>query len=163
VSQSQLEEFDKFFSEYFEKIVRTVMLAGAMYEDACDAVQEAMVLAAGRFGELRHPAAWVRRVALRIHFRRRARDNKRRIQEQQTVSRPRTSEQSEIEAFRCAVSIVLEGLPLVQRTVLALSMDGYSPTEIAEILSKSAVAVRSNLCHARRAMAAGLKKGGWNV
>jgi RNA polymerase sigma-70 factor (ECF subfamily) len=161
--KGRTEEFDRFFSEYFKKIVRTVMLAGATYEDACDAVQEAMVLAAGRFGELRYPAAWVRRVAVRIHNRRKARNTEVHRREQLATPRPPTSKQSEVEAFRNAVRSVLRGLPRVQRMTMALSMDDHSPTEIAEILGKPATTVRANLRHARRAMAAGLKKGGWNV
>jgi RNA polymerase sigma-70 factor (ECF subfamily) len=44
-------------------------------------------------------------------------------------------------------------LPPRQRQVLAWSVDGHTPTEIAEELSIGADAVRANLMKARRAIA----------
>ena len=45
---------------------------------------------------------------------------------------------------------VLRALPPRQRQVLALTIDGWSPAEIAEMLGIDAAAVRSNLMKARR-------------
>jgi RNA polymerase sigma-70 factor (ECF subfamily) len=60
------------------------------------------------------------------------------------------------------VQAVLKQLPAGQAIVLALTIDGYSAREIAVMLDYQENTVRSNLRHARKAMAAALKGGGWN-
>jgi len=42
-----------------------------------------------------------------------------------------------------------EDLPELQRTAMALTFDGHTPTEIAQLLHQNAATVRSNLRHAR--------------
>ncbi|GAB2577095.1 RNA polymerase sigma factor [Kribbella endophytica] len=162
VGNEHRQDFDDFFVDYFKRSVRAVMLAGARYEEACDAVQDAMVLAAHNYERLRTPAPWVRRVAIRIYTRKRLRAGKISQREEQ-ASRQRTVQPPDAGELTEAVRGCLQRLPRVQRTIMALSIDGHSNAEIAEILSKPAATVRSNLRTARQAMAAGLEKGGWNV
>jgi RNA polymerase sigma-70 factor (ECF subfamily) len=45
---------------------------------------------------------------------------------------------------------LLRALPAAQREALALTMDGFTPKEIAEMTGREAVTVRSHLRHARR-------------
>ncbi len=52
---------------------------------------------------------------------------------------------------------LFEELPLRQREVFDLAdLQGYSPTEVAELLGMKAVTVRANLCKARRALRSAL-------
>jgi RNA polymerase sigma-70 factor (ECF subfamily) len=155
-------EFDQFFVDEFRKIVRTVMLAGAGFEDASDAVHEAMILAHARFGSLDRPAAWVRRVAVRIYTRKAVRALQVRRREQLAAQGGKPA-QPDDDSLVDVVRAVLEDLPPVQRMVLALTIDGYTPAEIASIVDRLPATVRTNLRHARRAMAAGLRKGGFHV
>jgi RNA polymerase sigma factor (sigma-70 family) len=59
---------------------------------------------------------------------------------------------SEAEAWlqRQEVTQVLQALPPRQRQVLALTIDGWTPAEIADLLGIDSAAVRSNLMKARR-------------
>lgn len=58
----------------------------------------------------------------------------------------------EAEAWLQAQQVitVLRALPPRQRQVLALTIDGWPPAEIAELLGIDPAAVRSNLMKARR-------------
>lgn len=159
----QRGDFDEFFCTQYRSIVRTLMLAGAGFEDADDAVQEAMTLAAGRFGQLDHPAAWVRQVARRSYIKRFQREQEVHRREQSVALLAATELDGGDELLVATVRAVLQALPPTQRTIMALSIDGYPPAEISRITGQPPVTVRSSLRHARKAMAAGLKKGGWNV
>jgi RNA polymerase sigma-70 factor (ECF subfamily) len=53
---------------------------------------------------------------------------------------------------------VLSSLPSRQRQVIAWTMEGYKPAEIAEQLHIDPQTVRSNLRNARRAIATQLKR-----
>jgi RNA polymerase sigma factor (sigma-70 family) len=159
--KEQAVEFDKFFLDHQKKIVRTVMYSGACFDDACDAVQEAMILAASRFGKLQYPGAWVSRVAVRIYIRKSRRDQEVRHRELGAPRSP-TVQDSDPDLLS-SVRTELQNLPPVQRMIMALTIEGHSPTEIAEILGKSTTAVRGSLRCARQAMSVGLKRGGWNV
>ena len=47
---------------------------------------------------------------------------------------------------------VLRALPRAQREVMAWTVDGYEPAEIAELIGKNPATVRTNLRHARKAL-----------
>jgi RNA polymerase sigma-70 factor (ECF subfamily) len=53
---------------------------------------------------------------------------------------------------------MLHALPVAQREVIALTMDGYGAVEIAEITGQKPATVRSNLRHARRNLVAMLER-----
>lgn len=55
---------------------------------------------------------------------------------------------------------VLDLLPLRQRQVMAWTLDGYPPAQIADELGITAEAVRSSLRKARRTLAAYLRAEG---
>lgn len=156
------EEFSVFFEKEYRPVVAAVMYAGASFEDAEDAVTEAMMLAASRFHELDVPAAWVRVVAIRRYIRAVQRDREREQKEQLAVT-PVTAPRPEDSDQRREVLAILADLPPTQRLVLALSIDGFSCPEIASMINSSQDTVRSNLRHARRAMEAELRKEGWII
>jgi RNA polymerase sigma-70 factor (ECF subfamily) len=60
-------------------------------------------------------------------------------------------ESDEIEN-RHTFLIMMHGLPLNQRQVMAWTYDGYQPTEIAALLGKDPATVRSTLRDARAAL-----------
>lgn len=59
------------------------------------------------------------------------------------------AEQTVLDEDGRSVLRLLETLPPAQREVLALAVDGFTPTEIAELLGKTRAAVRKNLQFAR--------------
>jgi RNA polymerase sigma factor (sigma-70 family) len=160
IPPNQNDDFSTFFKLQYRSIVATVMRAGASLEDAEDAVIEAMNLAAPRFHLLETPGAWVRVVAVRCYARNSQRERGREQKEQLAGDAREPLRPDSGDLFR-HVREILNTLPQVQRVVLALSTDGYTTTEIARMLRSSQDTVRSNLRHARRAMAVALKKGGW--
>jgi RNA polymerase sigma-70 factor (ECF subfamily) len=154
----EIPAFDRFFLAEFRAIVRTVMLAGAPYETARDAVQEAMVLAMARFDQLEKPAAWVRRVAVRIY-------NRQSIREQWDTGEPEAPRHRGVPLPRSAAPAApelmqgaLQGLSPAQRMVIALELDGYTPTDIAASLDKLPDTVRGTVVQARSALTEALKQ-----
>lgn len=152
-------KFEDFFRAEYQSTVRVVMSAGATKHEADDAVCEAMKLASQRYSTLHTPARWVCIVAVRTYIRRAVRDREIHIREQRMLA---TTAIDEVD-YRDTVTAVreaLRSLPVTQRTVMALTIDGYAPSEIAAILDSSADNVRSNLRHARKVMRAALRQGG---
>jgi RNA polymerase sigma factor (sigma-70 family) len=159
----QDDEFAVFFRKEYKSIIATVMRAGASFEDAEDAVIEAMPLAADRFCKLEAPGAWVRVVAMRRFTRRCQRDRKRQRREQLMAATSVDSAYPEDGDLNRSMRSILDDLPPTQRIVLALHLEGYRCHEIASLINSLQDTVRSNLRYARRAMAAGLRNAGWNV
>jgi RNA polymerase sigma factor (sigma-70 family) len=160
-SREHGDDFTTFFKREYRQIVGVMMRAGASFEDAEDAVIEAMSLASPRFHQLDTPGAWVKRVALRIVTGKRKRDSERADREKLAA----TSEPARVDGGdeKRLVQSILDRMPPVQRKVLALTMDGHSGKEIASMIGSTMETVRSNLRHARKAMADGLRKAGWDI
>ena len=148
------DRYDSFFREMYRVVVRVVMGAGASLDDAMDAVSEAMLLAYKSWPLLDNPAAWVFKVALRTSSKTAKRDRIRPKFEERAGRRDgvdRIPEDRAEDPDECKfVREVLLNLPAAQREVMALTVDGFDPTEIAEIVGKSPATVRSNLREARR-------------
>jgi RNA polymerase sigma-70 factor (ECF subfamily) len=155
------DDFAAFFEKEYKSVVAALMRAGATFEDAEDAVVETMTIAARRFDRLTTPGAWVRVVAMRRFIRKRQRDRERELREQLAAALSAPPQPEDPDLVRLVRSI-LDDLPPTQCIVMALHMEGYSCPEIASMLGSSQDTIRSNLRYARRAMAIGLKKGGWN-
>src|SRR5262245_3084657 len=112
-----------------------LMAMGASRADAEDAAQEAMVLAWQQWEGIRQPTAWVRTVAVRTFWK-------------QADSRPSQAEPLELVGDSADPDLgifteeqqqvlrLLRGLPVGQRTVIALFYDGLSCEEIAELTGK---------------------------
>jgi RNA polymerase sigma factor (sigma-70 family) len=129
------------------------MWQGARLPDAADIAQDTMIKAYERWSEIRQPESWARRVASRELVRRIAsvaedpRDNP---PEHSSLLPTLTS----VEAWeqRHEVLSLLDRLPPRQRQVMAWSLDGYTPAEIADELEITSEAVRASLMKARRAL-----------
>ncbi|WP_210590466.1 RNA polymerase sigma factor [Streptomyces sp. GESEQ-35] len=152
------EEFSAFYRKTVRGLVGFLVNQGATLPLAADIAQDTMVKAYQRWADLRDARAWAHTVASRALVRAIAsveEDPVERVPEPTSLlSRPDAI--AEWETGYDALPI-LRSLPPRQRQVLAWTMAGYEPRDIAHHLSLSAETVRGNLAKARRAAAAYLK------
>jgi RNA polymerase sigma factor (sigma-70 family) len=153
--------FDDFYRREMPRLIVFARRMGATWEEAGDAAQDAMTEAFARWQEIASPRAWVRVVAGRKFI-----DSQKRSQQDTEIAQrsswaisgcytpPEVPEEAEV------VLKALGQLPLAQRQVMAWTIDGYAPAEIAVMLGCSASTVRSNLRHARIQLAKWLADGG---
>jgi RNA polymerase sigma factor (sigma-70 family) len=144
--------FVSFFRERFSKTVVLLVAMGASRADAEDAAQEAMILAWRQWDTLQEPAAWVRTVAIRTYWKL-ARARRTTMLVDEFV--PEAVVDADLNVFtqeQQYVLRVLRNLPPQQRTIAALSYDGLTCEEIADLLGKPSDTVRSHLRHARNAL-----------
>jgi RNA polymerase sigma factor (sigma-70 family) len=152
-SLAPVEDFAALYTSLVPRLVTLLMLLGASYADAADAAQRTMIQLYRRRDTVRDPQAWARRVARRelLHgFTERERPVGE-VPEPPALLQP--SPQGEWER-RHDLLTILARLPQRQREVLALTIDGYQPAEIAEELGIAGPAVRASLYKARQAVAA---------
>ena len=143
-------DFDDLFRAHYDRLVRSLTVAGGDREQAADAVQEAFVKAHlrwRRIGRYDDPIGWVRRVAIN-HLR----DDQRRTRRKwgalaRLAARTPTSEQP-VEPDE--LGRLLARLPRQQRIATALYyVDGLSVAEIASTLDLAEGTVKSHLHDAR--------------
>jgi RNA polymerase sigma-70 factor (ECF subfamily) len=133
---------------------------GASVADAADVAQETMRRALEQWNAIRSPGPWTRRVASREYARRMAgvvevpADD---LADRTPLLRASASEIAAWEARQEELRL-LEHLPSRQRQVMAWTLEGYQPAEIAEQLRMTPEAVRSSLLKARRTLAALLRE-----
>jgi RNA polymerase sigma factor (sigma-70 family) len=148
-------EFATFYRRTVKELVGFLVLQGAQLVDAADIAQDTLSAAYQRWHTIDHPRAWSYRVASRALIRKLA-----------TVEDP-ADEPPEPSPLLRATNIeyweqqqdivhVLALLPPRQRQVMAWTLYGYTPKEIAEELGIEPTAVRANLMKARRALVAHL-------
>ncbi|MFG2918919.1 RNA polymerase sigma factor [Kitasatospora sp. NPDC048298] len=155
------EQFAAFYRGFTPRLVGFLMWQGAPGQVAADLAQEAMISAYRGWRDIRSPEAWTRKVASRglvRHFSRVEEDPVSQVPEVVNALLPRPDELAEWENTQVLTDL-LHGLPPRQRQVLAWSVSGYSPSEIAEELALDPAAVRANLLKARRAVARHMKAG----
>lgn len=107
------------------------------------------------WNRIRVPRAWLRTVAVRAYWRSA-------VPETPTDGPPELPDPAsapgatpvELGEQERLVLRALAGLPVKQRQVLAWTIDGYAPGEIAAVLGEDPAAVRQNLRRARRNLAA---------
>lgn len=144
------DTFERFFKANYRDVERRVLSAGASFDIASEATQEAFTRAYQRWWRLSHyrnPAAWVQKVALnhRIdierHHGRQAR----------VVTAIEVSPlETEADGSDSRVSEAVESLPPQQQAaVQAFYHDGLTTEEAAEQMGISSGAVRFHLSQAR--------------
>ncbi|WP_329044607.1 LuxR C-terminal-related transcriptional regulator [Amycolatopsis sp. NBC_01488] len=139
------DDFDAFFRADFPSLVAFLCKAGFEVETARDIAAEAMLHALEAWPTLEDPRAWVRRVAGRLLD---AVDDAR--ADWTLAGDPRDDEKLGAVADQHADLLeLLAALPGRQRIVLAWSLDGFTPTQIATALRIAPATVRSNLRHVR--------------
>ena len=138
------DDFDAFFRADFPPLVAFLCKAGFEVETARDVAVEAMLHALEAWPVAEDPRAWVRRVAGRLLD---AVDDAR---ADWTPDDPQDDEKLAVLVDQHAGFIdLLASLPGQQRMVLAWSLDGFTPTQIANALRIAPATVRSNLRHVR--------------
>ncbi|MGW4526623.1 RNA polymerase sigma factor [Amycolatopsis sp. NPDC004378] len=137
--------FDAFFRADFPPLVAFLCKAGFEVETARDVAAEAMLHALEAWPTLEDPRAWVRRVAGRLLD---AAGDAR--ADWTPAGDPQDDEKLAALVDQHAGLIdLLASLPGQQRMVLAWSLDGFTPTQIANALRIAPATVRSNLRHVR--------------
>ena len=153
--------FVSFFHERFSRTVVLLISMGASRADAEDAAQEALVLAWEQWESIREPAAWVRSVAVRAYMKRaRGRGNQAISLDEFAYELADDSDLGVFAEEQQRVLRLLRGLPTGQRTIAALFYDGLTCEEIAELVEKPYVTVRSQLRHARNSLKGMMSSGG---
>ncbi|GGY12723.1 sigma-70 family RNA polymerase sigma factor [Streptomyces anandii] len=152
------KEFSAFYRENTRQLVGFLINQGAAVFVAADIVQDTMLKAYEHWNHLREPRAWAHTVASRELARRIASVEENPVEQ---IPEP-TSLLSDPDAIaewedRYDLLPLLRSLPPRQRQVLAWTLDGFTPGDIAAQLRITSEAVRSNLRKARRAAAAYLK------
>lgn len=145
------DEFSRFYREHFRRLVAYLIYQGATAHLAADLAQDAMTTAYRRWPAITSPRAYVYTVAGRGLLRHALDAPELPVGEvpEPTTVLPRP-EEAEAWLQTQQIIAVLRALPPRQRQVLALTIDGWSPTEIAELFDIAPTAVRSNLMKARR-------------
>lgn len=143
-------DFDDFYREHRDGLVRLCFLTTLDIEAAADAVQEAMLRAFGRWATLRDekPVAWVRRVALNL-----CRSRWRRAQRELRLLPRLFSVSSPVEPRDVDLLGGLRVLPRRQREALVLRYWGdLTVEECSEVMGVSIGAVNQHLARGRAAL-----------
>jgi RNA polymerase sigma-70 factor (ECF subfamily) len=145
------DDFEGFFRAEYRGLVVYVRSLGARHADAEDAASEAMLQAHRRWRSLRQPRNWTRKAAYHAYLQQKEKSDRLRRYCQLLAGKGHLGDAvvSGVEGEEL-VRQALGRLPSTQAAVVALTLDGYRPEEIAEILGKSSEAVRSSLREARR-------------
>ena len=146
------DEFARFYRSHISRLAAYLVYQGASAHLAADIAQDAMIAAYRRWPEIKSPRSYAWTVAYRAFIRYALNDPEQPAGEvpEPTPLLPRPGE-AEAWLQEHHITDVLRALPPRQRQVLALTVDGWTPAEIAELLGLAATAVRSNLKKARRA------------
>ncbi|MEV6171345.1 RNA polymerase sigma factor [Streptomyces sp. NPDC051954] len=154
LSPEDEEAFSRFYRAYFARLTAYLVYQGASVHIASELVQDTMLKASRKWHGIRSPGNWAYKVAYQAFVRYATRLEEEPVER---VSEPTAvlHRPGEAEAWLQEQEIVraLEILPPRQRQVLALTLDGWEPAEIAELLGIEGTAVRSSLLKARRAVA----------
>ncbi|MFJ1767967.1 RNA polymerase sigma factor [Amycolatopsis sp. NPDC088138] len=149
-------EFTAFYRVTTKQLVAFLIAQGASLGEAADITQNTMIKAYQGWHGIEHPRAWAHRVASRALVRHRleARDT--------PVADPpepnpllRTTDIEHWERHH-DIARALNELPPRQQQVMAWTIFGFTPTEIADELCMAPGTVRQNLLLGRRALSSWL-------
>lgn len=152
------DAFTMFYPATIKPLIAFLILQGASLPDAAEVAQDTLLSAYERWDTLDNPRAWSYRVASRAWARKHFS-----IKEDLTADQPEPSPvlcTTEIEHWELEYDAVraISALPSRQRQVMAWTLYGFTPNEIAQELGMSNDAVRSNLHKARRALSTRLSR-----
>lgn len=151
--------FEDFYRDTVLPLVRFLVLQGAPVTDAAEIAQDTLANAYTRWSGLTHPRAWSFRVASKAWIRRATS-----VREDVTADPPEPSpllRATPTNAWHVRHELItaLAELPLRQRQVMAWTLSGYTPAEIATELQLTGDQVRANLHLARRKLIERLTEG----
>ena len=150
---SRAGEFDEFFHDNYNQLVRSLTLITGDRELAADCVQDAFIRAYARWhriGAYDSPAGWVRRVAIN-RSRDVLRSTKRREDTEARANALRAEVSSPADAdLGLDLEAEIAKLPQRQRMAIGLFyLDGLSVQQVAEAMNLSVGAVKYNLNRGR--------------
>lgn len=142
--------FSACYTRELSSLVWFVMSLGADAHRAADVAQSALAEAFAVWDRIQHPTAWLRRVAGRLYYRN--------LVTGETLVEDVPDQQGSLSAASVVelhdearrVLAALADLPPKQRQVMAWTIDGFSPAEIARELDVDPATVRQSLAKARR-------------
>ncbi|GDY49080.1 RNA polymerase sigma factor [Streptomyces antimycoticus] len=153
--------FSAFYRESITRLTGYLIVSGTPARIAADIAQEAMIELYKRWESVQYPRTYAYKTAGRRWARRVADLQREALVDElpeSTSLLPQPDALAEFEA-RQQMLQVLKTLPLRQRQVLFLTLQSFTPTEIAEQLELEAATVRAHLMRARRAAAARIREG----
>ena len=155
-------EFQRFFYEEYDSLVRFIIRCGNSLADAEDAAQDAFTDAwqhmktSMGWGTIDNPRAWIRKVALRKLWRPTGSSRKRPLTIPVSIppETPAHSEDlAELTAGTMRVLDAMRSLDTIARAVMSFHMDGFKGPEIASHLDITPQQARDALKRARRDLA----------
>ncbi|MFG2585851.1 RNA polymerase sigma factor [Streptomyces malaysiensis] len=153
--------FSAFYRDTIKPLIAYVIVSGAPAAIAAEIAQDCMIELFKRWERVRHPRAYVYKAAARMWGRRAAKVRMEAPLDalpEPTSLVPKPDALAEFET-RHEMLQVLKALPPRQRQVLLLTLQEFTPAEIAEQLELEAGTVRAHLMRARRAAAARFEEG----
>lgn len=136
------------------RVAAFLQVNGASLEEAKECAQEALAQCWARRTTIQSMNPYLRKVALRLFLKRPAYSTvpleEAGVEPQDQTPSPHL--QAENREVNTLVLAALAELPPAQRTVMAYSLDGYEPAEIAAEIGSTRQAVRTNLSRARTAL-----------
>ncbi|MFE3206077.1 RNA polymerase sigma factor [Embleya sp. NPDC059237] len=145
------EEFSRFYRATVGPLTGFLISQGASVTVAADIAQDTMTLAYSKWMDIRLPKAWVHTTASRALARRIANTREAPVEDvpEPTSLLPTPDALLEWE-LRQDTLRWLTTLPPRQRQVVAWTLAGFTPAEIARELGLTSEAVRANLLKGRR-------------
>lgn len=149
-------EIGAFYEREMPRLVLFVTTSTSLdIHAAADAAQTAFEKAVARWPTLRHPRAWLYRVAYNEALAR-CEAERREVPVAVLPDRPdqlSTALAAELRAEQREVITQLQDLPPKQRQVMTLTLAGFSDAEIVEAMGMSSHAVKQSRYYARRNLA----------
>jgi RNA polymerase sigma factor (sigma-70 family) len=149
-ARQAVPDFSACYAREMSSLVWFVMSLGADAHRAADVAQATFAEAFTVWDRIQHPTAWLRRVAGRLYYRQ--------LVSRETLVEDVPERQGPLSAASVvelhdearAVLAALADLPPKQRQVMAWTIDGFSPAEIARELDVDAATIRQSLAKARK-------------
>jgi RNA polymerase sigma factor (sigma-70 family) len=149
-AETVVADFSACYARELSSLTWFVMSLGADAHRAADVAQSAFAEAFVVWARIQHPTAWLRRVAGRLYYRH--------LVTQETSVEDVPDRQGPLSAASVVelhdearrVLAALADLPPKQRQVMAWTIDGFSPAEIARELDVDPATVRQSLAKARK-------------
>ncbi|MFG1740243.1 RNA polymerase sigma factor [Micromonospora chalcea] len=149
--QRIVEEFSAFYRDRSTGLATFLVSIGVPRPDAWDIMQETMQKVFRFWDRIEHPWTWAKVTASKEYAKRLAKGAPLPVED--IAERvPPTPCDSSLAETKYDILTAMQKLPTRQRQVLAWSLDGHTPAEIAEHLQMTPEAVRASLYKSRKAV-----------